>query len=162
MQSALVVPTDTNVKDLFQWLEGSSKLLTPFCFAAGLATLVYQTQKRTRAMASGDQPKKSLDEYQYRDLFHFFINPEFHPDKLHLAKGRRKLTDVVWPILICSLLEFSDRMHAEALEYMKRDHADDPDFPDQFTYIPYDKEKVNQRLDYIFQRLFQQRYLDCQ
>ncbi|CAF4752935.1 unnamed protein product [Rotaria sp. Silwood1] len=89
-----------------------------------------------------NQVEKSLDDYSYRDLFHFFINPEFHIDKLHLAK------------------EFSARMHCEAAEYMMTDHEDNPDFPDHFTYIEYDKEKMNQRLDYIFQRLFKEKYLD--
>jgi hypothetical protein len=52
-------------------------------------------------------------------------------------------------------------MHLEASEYMMNDHEDDPDFADHFTYFPYDKEKVNERLDYIAQKLFQIRYLDC-
>ena len=52
-------------------------------------------------------------------------------------------------------------MHAEASEYMKVDHADNPDFPDHFTYIPYDKVKVDEKLDYIFDRLFKEKYLDC-
>lgn len=83
-----------------------------------------------------------MDDYQYRDLFHFFIAPEFHVDKLHLAR------------------EFSERMHAEAAEYMLKDHADNPDFPDHFTYIPYDRVKINEKLDYIAQRLLKERYLD--
>lgn len=94
-------------------------------------------------VASEERTTKALDDYQYRDLFHFFINAEFHADKFHLA------------------LEFSKRMHAEAAEYMKKDHADNHDFPDHFTYIRYDKEKVNEKLDYIFARLFKERYLDC-
>ena len=53
-------------------------------------------------------------------------------------------------------------MHAEASEYMKVDHADNPDFPDHFTYIPYDKVKVDEKLDYIFDRLFKEKYLDCE
>ena len=31
--------------------------------------------------------EKGLDDYSYRDLFHYFINPEYHYDKMHLAKG---------------------------------------------------------------------------
>ena len=53
-------------------------------------------------------------------------------------------------------------MHAEAAVYMRNDHADNPDFPDHFTYIPYDKEKVNRKLDYIVDRLFKEKYLDCE
>ena len=52
-------------------------------------------------------------------------------------------------------------MHAEAAEYMLTDHADNPDFPDHFTYLPYDKEKVNAKLDYVVDRLFKEKYLDC-
>ena len=38
-----------------------------------------------------DQSKeKGLDDYSFRDLFHFFINPEFHYEKFHLAKGSIK------------------------------------------------------------------------
>ena len=44
---------------------------------------------------------------------------------------------------------------------MMNDHQDNPDFADHFTYIQYDKEKVKERLDYIFQRLFKEKYLDC-
>lgn len=52
-------------------------------------------------------------------------------------------------------------MHREASEYMLNDHEDNPDFADHFTYIPYDKVKVNEKLDYIFERLFKEKYLDC-
>jgi hypothetical protein len=52
-------------------------------------------------------------------------------------------------------------MHVAAAEYMMHDHEDNQDFPDHFTYIPYDKEKVNKKLDYIFERLLKERYLDC-
>lgn len=52
-------------------------------------------------------------------------------------------------------------MHAEAARYMMTDHADGQDFPDHFTYIPYSREGVKQKLDYIFQRLFKEKYLDC-
>jgi hypothetical protein len=52
-------------------------------------------------------------------------------------------------------------MHFEASQYMMVDHADDPDFADHFTYIPYNKDKVKEKLDYIQERLFKQRYLDC-
>lgn len=52
-------------------------------------------------------------------------------------------------------------MHLEASEYMLNDHDDNEDFPDHFTYFEYTKEKFNQRLDYIFDRLFKEKYLDC-
>lgn len=51
-------------------------------------------------------------------------------------------------------LQFSERMHSKAEEYMMKDHEDDPDFADHYTYYPYDKQKTNQRLDNIFERLF--------
>ncbi|UJR29720.1 hypothetical protein I4U23_017269 [Adineta vaga] len=56
--------------------------------------------------------------------------------------------------------EFSERMHHEAEIYMMNDHEDNPDFPDHFTYIKYNKEKIKEKLDYIFQRLFKEKYLD--
>lgn len=34
-----------------------------------------------------ESKEKGLDDYSYRDLFHYFINPEYHYDKMHLAKG---------------------------------------------------------------------------
>jgi len=64
-------------------------------------------------------------------------------------------------ILFFVYLEFSDQMHFEASKYMMNDHDDNSDFPDHFTYYPYDKVKTNERLDYIFQRLFKEKYLDC-
>jgi hypothetical protein len=64
-------------------------------------------------------------------------------------------------IKIFIYLEFSERVHAEAAAYMMSDHEDNPDFPDHFTYYPYDKEKTNKRLDYLFERLFKEKYLDC-
>ena len=33
----------------------------------------------------------------------------------------------------------------EVLLYMLNDHEDNPDFPDHFTYIPYDTVKVNEK-----------------
>lgn len=53
-------------------------------------------------------------------------------------------------------------MHNEASEYMLNDHEDNGDFADHFTYIKYDREKVNERLDYIFQRLMKEKYVDCE
>jgi hypothetical protein len=44
---------------------------------------------------------------------------------------------------------------------MMNDHEDNPDFPDHITYIPYNKDKIKLKLDYIFQRLFKEKYLDC-
>jgi hypothetical protein len=52
-------------------------------------------------------------------------------------------------------------MHNEARKYMMNDHEDNPDFADHFTYIPYNKDKIKLKLDYIFQRLFKEKYLDC-
>ena len=86
MQSTLVIPTNSWGSAL-SWIDGSGKLLKPLCLAAGVATLVYQARKNILTVAPEEQTKKSLDDYQYRDLFHFFINPEFHADKFHLAKG---------------------------------------------------------------------------
>jgi len=115
------------------------EILAGLCVAAGIITLIYQ-RKKNKLVKTIDE--KCLDDYSYRDLFHFFINPEYHWDKMNLAK------------------EFSDRMHAKAAEYMMCDHEDNPDFPDHFTYIKYDQKKVNEKLDYIFQRLFKEKYLD--
>ena len=65
--------------------------------------------------------------------------------KAHVKKRKKN----VW------FLEFSERMHREAAEYMMTKHDD------HFTYFSYDKEKVHQRLDEIFARLFKEKYLDC-
>ncbi|CAF1347298.1 unnamed protein product [Rotaria sordida] len=117
------------------------EIIAGLCLAIGIITAICQINKQ-KLIRKINQFEKNLDDYSYRDLFYFFINPEFHIDKLHLAK------------------EFSERMHYEASQYMMNDHEDDPDFPDHFTYIKYDKEKVQQRLDYIFQRLLKEKYLD--
>ncbi len=55
------------------------KILAGLCLAGGIITIIYQRKKK--------ELLKNLDDYSYRDLFHFFINPEFHWDKIHLAKG---------------------------------------------------------------------------
>lgn len=44
---------------------------------------------------------------------------------------------------------------------MLSDHDDNDDFPDHFTYFEYSEENFNKRLDYIFDRLFKEKYLDC-
>jgi len=56
------------------------------CLVAGIVIVIYQMRKR-KLLIKNDKIEKSLNDYSYRDLFHFFINPEFHIDKLHLAKG---------------------------------------------------------------------------
>ncbi|CAF3326590.1 unnamed protein product [Rotaria sp. Silwood2] len=128
--------------DWFKWPLTYLKIVGSCCVVAVIAAIIYQKRKNQQIKSAKDQNNKTIDDYSYRDLFHFFINPEFHVDKLPLAK------------------EFSERMHAEAAQYMMEDHPDNPDFPDHFTYIPYDKDKVNKRLDYIFNRLFKEKYLD--
>ncbi|CAF0896752.1 unnamed protein product [Adineta steineri] len=119
------------------------EILVGLCLTAGIITIIYQRKNKSKLLSKNKvSNEKSLCDYSYRDLFHFFIAPEFHYDKLHFAK------------------EFSEQMHIEASKYMMMDHDDDPDFADHFTYIKYDKEKINERLDYIQERLFKQRYLD--
>jgi hypothetical protein len=44
-------------------------------------------RKKVKLTNEKVESEKGLDDYSYRDLFHFFINPEFHFDKFHLAKG---------------------------------------------------------------------------
>ncbi len=63
-----------------------AKSVACLCLAGGIVTAIYQIKKR-KLLIKKDKIEKSLDDYSYRDLFHFFINPEFHIDKLHLAKG---------------------------------------------------------------------------
>ncbi len=60
--------------------EMGGEMLVGLCIAAGTVLVIYQRKKKRLI-------KKDLDDYSYRDLFHFFINPEFHFDKLNLAKG---------------------------------------------------------------------------
>lgn len=67
------------INELKQWIP-------PFCLGAGVATALVYYQKLKQ---NENSSVKTLDEYSYRDLFHFFVNPEFHTDKLHLAKGQR-------------------------------------------------------------------------
>ena len=63
------------------------ELCTALCLAVGAALLIYQSKKTNKRPVQKDPSGKTLDDYQYRDLFHFFINPEFHSDKYNLAKG---------------------------------------------------------------------------
>jgi hypothetical protein len=60
------------------------EMLVGLCIVAG-TVLVINQRKKKRLIKT--EMKKVLDDYSYRDLFHFFINPEFHFDKLNLAKG---------------------------------------------------------------------------
>lgn len=62
-------------------------LFTALCLAAGAAILIYHNKKTKKCPVQKDPSGKTLDDYQYRDLFHFFINPEFYFDKYNLAKG---------------------------------------------------------------------------
>ncbi|CAF1621829.1 unnamed protein product, partial [Adineta ricciae] len=114
------------------------QIFSGLCLTIGLIVTICQMKKSKKKKCD----VKSLDEYSYRELFHFFINEEDHYDKIHLAK------------------EFSERMHRQAEIYMMTDHEDNCDFPDHFTYIEYEKEKVKEKLDYINERLFKEKYLD--
>ena len=60
--------------------------LAGLCLSAGLITIIYQNEKR-KSLKKEIQNGKSLNDYFYRELFHFFINPEDHYDKMNLAKG---------------------------------------------------------------------------
>ncbi|CAF1587310.1 unnamed protein product, partial [Didymodactylos carnosus] len=44
-------------------------------------------------------------------------------------------------------MQLSERMHLEAGKHMMVGREDNPHFPQYFTYIRYDKEKINQTLD---------------
>jgi hypothetical protein len=61
------------------------EIFVGLCLTVGIGVTLYQTKKKK--FMQKDETGKSLDDYSYRDLFHFFINPEFHTDKLLLAKG---------------------------------------------------------------------------
>lgn len=67
----------------------AAKIFTGMCLTAGVITAVYQSVHKKSS--DGEKQKERLDDYSYRDLFHFFINPEFHWEKLHLAKGWRRI-----------------------------------------------------------------------
>jgi len=95
MVKLLNVIASNSLDDLVQSAERPSirvEILAGLCLAAGVATAIYHN-KKTKALTYKDEMEKRLDDYSYRDLFHFFINPEFHVDKLHHAKGesRRRL-----------------------------------------------------------------------
>ena len=59
-------------------------IFTGLCLVVGMVSIIYQRKKK---IIIETQIEKNLDNYSYRDLFHFFINPEFHFDKFNLAKG---------------------------------------------------------------------------
>lgn len=63
-----------------------SEIVIGLCLSAGLITVIYQSRK-TKSIANSNEIKQNLDDYSYRELFHFFIKPEEHYDKMSLAKG---------------------------------------------------------------------------
>ncbi|UJR19996.1 hypothetical protein I4U23_023130 [Adineta vaga] len=153
MQFLNIIPAFANetsslMDNVSSWLlcpMASIEMVVVVCLMGATITSMYGLFKSKQMKMNKEalkKEKKTLDDYSYRDLFHFFINPENHWDKMDIAK------------------EFSERMHTAAAKYMMEDHADNHDFPDHFTYIPYDKKKVNEKLNYIFERLFKKNYLD--
>ena len=81
--------------DFLQWVEYTliqRQTILGFCLFLSLITFVYANTKKkavitTLGTTTNEPSKEKLDDYSYRDLFHFFINPEYHWNKLHLAKG---------------------------------------------------------------------------
>jgi hypothetical protein len=51
------------------------------CIIVGMIVLI--NKKKVKKSSE----EKTLDDYSYRELFHMFINEEYHYDKYHLAKG---------------------------------------------------------------------------
>jgi hypothetical protein len=56
------------------------------CLSILIITIIYQ-RKRKKLVIKSNSKEKGLDDYSFRDLFHFFVNEEFHADKFHLGKG---------------------------------------------------------------------------
>jgi hypothetical protein len=62
------------------------EMLIVLCLSAVIIFVIYQ-RKKPKLSKEKNAIKKNLDDYSYRELFHYFLNPEFHADKFHLAKG---------------------------------------------------------------------------
>lgn len=94
-------------------------------------------------MSSISYPLTSFDGYHVRDLFHMLINHEDNYDKLDVAH------------------RFVQQCHNAAEERMQCDWPElDPDFPDHFTFIPYDREKIDAKMEHIFATLWKNSYTD--
>jgi hypothetical protein len=70
------------------------KIILGLCLSILIITIIYQ-RKRKNIVIKINSKEKGLDDYSLRDLFHFFVNEEFHTDKFHLGKGEaEKLFDL--------------------------------------------------------------------
>jgi hypothetical protein len=82
--------SSSTANELINWIKRPFtrfEILAGLCVAGGIATNLYRKRNIKSVTIHKDESGKTLDDYSFRDLFHFFINPEFHIDKLHLAKG---------------------------------------------------------------------------
>jgi hypothetical protein len=59
------------------------------CLSILIITIIYQ-RKRKKLVIKSNSKEKGLDDYSLRDLFHFFVNEEFHADNSILAKVQLK------------------------------------------------------------------------
>ena len=74
---------------LINYLERSSNVGTVFlglCLLVLTMTIINQMKKK-KLVIKKNSKEQTLDDYSLRDLFHFFVNEEYHADKFHLAKG---------------------------------------------------------------------------
>ena len=88
-----------NIFSLNQYLEErsnvSSSMVGEIFFILSLVTGIIFLLTRTKKKQSFKEHQEQVPDgktlrssYTYRERFHFFINPEFHYDKYHLAKGK--------------------------------------------------------------------------
>lgn len=83
------------LNDLLKWVDIERELILAVCLVLSLLTIFYQSKVKLTSQKmisnsskrNNEERTNTLDDYQHRDLFHFFIVPEFHVDKLHLARG---------------------------------------------------------------------------
>jgi hypothetical protein len=76
----------SGVVNSMEGLSSGGQILSLLCLTIVTITFLYKTKKQNLFIKKAEN-EKGLDDYSYRDLFHFFINEEFHIDKYHLAKG---------------------------------------------------------------------------
>ena len=77
-----------------QWMErpiNKAEIVIVMTLTSYIFMSIFKSKEKSpekKVAVQKDPAGKTLKDYSFRDLFHFFINQEFHTDKLHLAKGK--------------------------------------------------------------------------
>ena len=104
MNSTSVLDGSFVLNGIVQWMErpiNKAEILIVMTLTSYIFMSIFKSKEKSnekKVAVQKDPAGKTLSDYSFRDLFHFFINQEFHTDKLHLAKGECRESSSAWVV----------------------------------------------------------------